>query len=991
MVKFNRNDPTVSEDHFFHTDYSADINGVEAEYRRQIRDLVSLPAIGDGLEVQTPIPTGTEIEVTAGWAYDSLGRRVVVDALQTGDLVDLSGGANWVILRYLDVETTPRLAYQTGNEWNTRLEPGFELLIQSAAPAGDDIVLAAVYRVGGENVVDRDVRSARFAVSSVAPARYLRVDVATGAGVGVADGWAVPFARIQDAIDTVVAARGGGAAGMAGTRGEWWVIDIAPGVYAEDIAVYGNMHLLGRGARLRGSDAAGLPVLSLMGSEDGAAPMPCTVEGLSVARTLAEHLAFSRASDLLLYVDEGAGTFAGILPGMGGTVNELSLGVAALVQCYLQISDFALAIGKLMGGTDPCARFAGAEVRGCLGLMQSIVDGVNPALPPISEATSAEWLVDGGMLQVVDSNLRTFFGAPMVTRIRRPGMRTPAFIEPARVATIGVGGFGVMRLELDNDWLNDRYGSTADTARAAQFEFAGTDLLSIEIVNTSNLSPGNCQVKIVRQGAGLTMIPDGLSSILVDKATLVFQGAISSARTIADLTTGKLLNGGSVSYAASDLDEGALDTIAGATAGANLRAALDSHESQLDNHEDRLADLEAEPASGVEVLFDGDPTTATFTTMSGQVWPVELMDDFPFRTGNPVGAVLVQGFVRPIVIAGDNSVGAYRFYVYDHLTGRITEGTWSTDLIPAASYYLDGDIYVLQGREIVKFPLLGGQDTPATVVANYPSSMVDVSPYFYMRGALLPHPNDTTKLVIVGGIRGAASPTVLDSLHIVDTVGGSITEQASALPHPWEGMTGFASAGDGGAIGGRNGAGADVGTFALLSWNGSSIDVDVLSACPAIGAGVAFDGGIAIGGDGTAPESAYIYDWLLDSWSSALGMSAPNFSGSGYRAAHPLSGVVLKGDGSRTALYLLAAEPEVLGLAPYPPRPGIAAATRWTPYSGAFYLEPALMLVGIRQGSPGSAHRIRVGRPVPFGSSPLSLYLVNPTGSWAGSDLQVLG
>ena len=182
--KFNRNDSNAGDDRFYMDDYRADLNGVEEELRERVRDFERLPAIGGGLTVTSPSNTSDYIEVSGGWAYDGEGRKVIVPSTQQVQLVDLGGGNNYIVLRYRTVYDTPRKAFETGVEYNTRVHDGFELLCVPSYEDGD-VVLGNVRRESGENVIYTNERTLPVAKPQVVDTEPPPAPVITGVETGL--------------------------------------------------------------------------------------------------------------------------------------------------------------------------------------------------------------------------------------------------------------------------------------------------------------------------------------------------------------------------------------------------------------------------------------------------------------------------------------------------------------------------------------------------------------------------------------------------------------------------------------------------------------------------------------------------------------------------------------------------------------------------------------------------------------------------------------
>ena len=154
MKKFNRNHANAGDDRFYLDDYRADINSIETEVREVLTDLGELPFIIEGLEVEIPDPTGSEVRVQPGSARDPYGYKIVVPTTQSLQYSE----AGYILLRYKEEEGDTRKAYTTGVEWPTRRWGSFELSIE-ASKADDAVVLGYVQRINGNLVLDTTERT----------------------------------------------------------------------------------------------------------------------------------------------------------------------------------------------------------------------------------------------------------------------------------------------------------------------------------------------------------------------------------------------------------------------------------------------------------------------------------------------------------------------------------------------------------------------------------------------------------------------------------------------------------------------------------------------------------------------------------------------------------------------------------------------------------------------------------------------------------------
>ncbi|MBE9570051.1 MAG: hypothetical protein IMF11_05465, partial [Proteobacteria bacterium] len=157
-TKYNRNNANAADDKFYLNDYRTDLNGVEKDDREQTKDFELLPCIVSGLGLTPSAYPSTNVTVAPGIARDKDGKRIQLATSQLAQITDTVGGNNYVILSHKDSTDTPRKAYNTGNEYDTREYDDFELTVASTYNQ-DDIVLGNVKVEGGENVLYTEERT----------------------------------------------------------------------------------------------------------------------------------------------------------------------------------------------------------------------------------------------------------------------------------------------------------------------------------------------------------------------------------------------------------------------------------------------------------------------------------------------------------------------------------------------------------------------------------------------------------------------------------------------------------------------------------------------------------------------------------------------------------------------------------------------------------------------------------------------------------------
>jgi len=180
-TKFNRNNTNVPDDKFYLNDYRVDLNGVERDQLEGIKDFEILPCIISGLTVIIPVYPATNATVTPGSTRDKDGKRIQIASTQSATLTDTAGGNNYIILAHKDSEDTPRKAYNTGVEYNTRKYDDFELTVASTYNA-DDIVLGNIKKEGAVWVLHSEERTPDVAkpFAIVPPPVPTRLDLSTG-------------------------------------------------------------------------------------------------------------------------------------------------------------------------------------------------------------------------------------------------------------------------------------------------------------------------------------------------------------------------------------------------------------------------------------------------------------------------------------------------------------------------------------------------------------------------------------------------------------------------------------------------------------------------------------------------------------------------------------------------------------------------------------------------------------------------------------------
>jgi hypothetical protein len=147
-TKFNRNDAQAGNDNFYHEDYKTDLNGVEQDNLATVVDFEALPCIIEGLEVSTPTYPEATTPISAGKARDKDGKPIIVAEVDSVELLNTSGGNNYIILAHKYSTDTLRKAYSSGVEYDTRKYDDFELSVADTKQAGD-IILANIKKVGG--------------------------------------------------------------------------------------------------------------------------------------------------------------------------------------------------------------------------------------------------------------------------------------------------------------------------------------------------------------------------------------------------------------------------------------------------------------------------------------------------------------------------------------------------------------------------------------------------------------------------------------------------------------------------------------------------------------------------------------------------------------------------------------------------------------------------------------------------------------------------
>lgn len=157
-TKFNRNDVNAADDKFYIDDYKADLNGVEQDNFEDTQDFEDIPCIVSGLTLTPVAYPSTNVIVAAGTARDKNGKRINVPEEQIVQITDTVGGNNYIILSHKYSVDTPRKAYETGTEYNTRKYDDFELTVASSYSA-DDIVLGNVKVVGAQNLLYLEERT----------------------------------------------------------------------------------------------------------------------------------------------------------------------------------------------------------------------------------------------------------------------------------------------------------------------------------------------------------------------------------------------------------------------------------------------------------------------------------------------------------------------------------------------------------------------------------------------------------------------------------------------------------------------------------------------------------------------------------------------------------------------------------------------------------------------------------------------------------------
>jgi len=151
-TKFNRNHAEAGNDKFYHDDHKAELNGVEQDHFEDIQDFEELPCIVSGLDLAPEDYPSTVVAVDPGTARDQDGNRVTNPEMQFVDILNTSGGNNYVILSHKFTTDTPRNAYSSGVSYDTRIFDDYELTVAETYEAGD-IVLGNVKVIGGVNLL----------------------------------------------------------------------------------------------------------------------------------------------------------------------------------------------------------------------------------------------------------------------------------------------------------------------------------------------------------------------------------------------------------------------------------------------------------------------------------------------------------------------------------------------------------------------------------------------------------------------------------------------------------------------------------------------------------------------------------------------------------------------------------------------------------------------------------------------------------------------
>jgi len=151
-TKFNRNDPEASNDRFYIEDYQTDINSIEQELKDSKKHFEILPCIITGLIVTVdPYPAQT-FNISSGFAYDQDANPIPVPVGIIGIFFNPASPNNYIILRHKTSTDTPRQAYLSGNEYDTRMYDDYEIIVSSSYTTGD-IILGNIRRENNQNVL----------------------------------------------------------------------------------------------------------------------------------------------------------------------------------------------------------------------------------------------------------------------------------------------------------------------------------------------------------------------------------------------------------------------------------------------------------------------------------------------------------------------------------------------------------------------------------------------------------------------------------------------------------------------------------------------------------------------------------------------------------------------------------------------------------------------------------------------------------------------
>jgi len=93
--------------------------------------LMLMPSLAQGIGNGLTIADGTgvnTVRVKAGWAIDDIGRKVTLSAVVDNIAdADVTGGWNYVAIRYSNLYSAPRVARGNGVEYNTTISDGYTL------------------------------------------------------------------------------------------------------------------------------------------------------------------------------------------------------------------------------------------------------------------------------------------------------------------------------------------------------------------------------------------------------------------------------------------------------------------------------------------------------------------------------------------------------------------------------------------------------------------------------------------------------------------------------------------------------------------------------------------------------------------------------------------------------------------------------------------------------------------------------------------------